>query len=68
MRGKIPGLITIEVGFDFSATPDASDVVLYSEFKSKEALEGYQTHPVHEAMKSFIRDVRYERRAVDYEV
>jgi len=68
MRGKIPGMVKIELGFDFSATPDSSDVVLYSEFESREALEGYMTHPVHEAVKDFIREVRTERHVVDYEV
>ena len=68
MRGKIPGLLKIEVGFDFSATPDSSDVVLYSEFESKEALEVYQSHPVHEAVKPFVKEVRTDRRVVDYEV
>lgn len=68
MRGKIPGMLRVEVGLDFGAVPDSSDVVLYAEFESKEALEGYQAHPEHVAFKDFIKDVRFERRVVDYEV
>jgi hypothetical protein len=68
MRGNIPGLLAIEVGIDFSATEHSADIVLYSEFESREALDAYQVHPEHEAMKSFVMDVRSERRIVDYQV
>jgi hypothetical protein len=68
MKGKVTGLISIEVGFDFSNEKDSSDVVLYSEFESKEALLQYQIHPDHEAIKQWLSEVRFERRVVDYEV
>jgi hypothetical protein len=68
MRGKIPGMLSVEVGLDFSASGDSSDVVLYAKFESKKALEGYQAHPEHVAFKDFIKDVRFERRVVDYEI
>lgn len=68
MCGKVNGLINIEVGFDFSSEKDSCDVVLYSEFKNKEALNEYQTHPDHEAIKKWLSEVRYERRVVDYEI
>ena len=68
MRGNIPGLIRIEVGFSFAAGDDASDITLYSEFESRQALEGYQDHPAHLAMLPIVRKVRVERRVVDYEV
>ncbi len=66
MQGKVNGLIKIEVGFDFSNEKDSSDVMLYSEFESKEALHQYQIHPDHEAIKVWLSEVRYERRVVDY--
>ena len=68
MNGKVEGLLNVEVGFDFSNEKDSSDVVLYSEFESKEALHEYQTHPDHEDLKKWLSEVRYERRVVDYEV
>jgi quinol monooxygenase YgiN len=46
LNGKIPGMIKLEVGFDFSRTPDSSDIVLYSEFESRAALDAYQVHPL----------------------
>jgi len=65
--GKIPGLIRLEVGFDFSRTPDSSDIALYSEFETRAALDAYQTHPLHEAVKPLVMSARDERRLVDYE-
>ena len=68
MKSKVAGLIKIEVGFDFINEKDSSDVVLYSEFESKEALYQYQIHPDHEDLKKWLSEVRYERRVVDYEI
>jgi heme-degrading monooxygenase HmoA len=66
LAGKIAGLIKIEVGLDISNTPDASDVALYCEFDSLEALAAYQEHPEHKATAALIKDIRVERRQVDY--
>ena len=68
MQGKVKGLLKVEVGFDFSYEKDSCDVVLYSEFTSKEALHQYQIHPDHEEIKKWLSEVRYERRVVDYEI
>ena len=62
MKGKVNGLLKVEVGFDFSKEKDSCDVVLYSEFKNKEALRQYQIHPDHESIKKWIGEVRFERR------
>jgi hypothetical protein len=67
LRNRIPGLLAIEVGIDFSATESSSDIVLYSEFSSREALDAYQAHPAHLAVMPFIGEERVERRVVDYE-
>lgn len=68
LNGKIPGLLKIEVGIDFLQTPESADVVLYSEFESKEALLVYAEHPLHKAVMPFILEARNERRVADYEV
>ncbi len=67
LRGRIPGMLKMEVGLDFSREETSSEVVLYSEFESRAALDAYQIHPEHEAVKSFILEARSERRLVDYE-
>ncbi|NTW48423.1 MAG: Dabb family protein [Chlorobiales bacterium] len=63
----IPGVICLEVGFNFTQSDTASDVALYSEFESKDALETYQKHPEHIKVAEFVRQVTLERRVVDYE-
>lgn len=68
LAGRIPGLLSIEVGLDFSRTDSSADVVLCSEFIDREALEVYQRHPEHEALKPFIGGAASERRLVDYEI
>jgi len=67
LNGRIPGLLALEVGIDFSATDSSCDVALYSEFASREALAAYQAHPEHLAVMPFVGEVRRERVMVDYE-
>jgi hypothetical protein len=67
LNGKIPGMTFLQVGFDFGKTPESSDVALYSEFVSREALDAYQQHPEHVKIMPFIRESRIERRVVDFE-
>jgi hypothetical protein len=44
------------------------DVLLYSEFESMAALDAYQNHPQHVALKPFVGAVREARQCMDYEV
>jgi hypothetical protein len=68
LKGKIDGLLEIEVGFDFLHSEESVDIVLYSTFADKEALAFYQQHPLHKAVMPFIGEARSERRVVDYEI
>jgi len=68
LNGRIPGLIKLEVGIDFSATGESCDIVLYSEFKARQDLKNYQDHPEHKAIMPFVGEARSERRVVDYEM
>jgi hypothetical protein len=67
LRGKVPGLLRMEVGLDFSRTANSCDLGLYAQFESRAALEAYQAHPEHKAMMPFILEARSERRLCDYE-
>lgn len=67
LQGRIPGLVSIEVGVDFERSAAAFDVALYSVFESREALAAYQVHPEHKKVADFILRVRSERAVVDYE-
>jgi hypothetical protein len=44
------------------------DVILYSEFMSKAALDAYQEHPQHVALKPYIGAIREARQCMDYEI
>ncbi len=66
LNGHIEGLIKLEVGIDFLHSPESGDLVLYSEFESREALDYYQQHPLHKEVMPFIAEARSERRVVDY--
>lgn len=64
--GKIPGLLHLEIGIDSSAVDYACDVVLYSEFDSQAALDGYAVHAEHLRVKAELGDLRIARHQVDY--
>ncbi len=68
MNGKIPGLLKVEVGTDYSSVDDSADMALYSEFESREALQVYANHPEHTAVLPFIRAIISERHLIDYEI
>jgi hypothetical protein len=68
LNGRIPGLIKLEVGHDFSNGEMSADLVLYSELESREALASYASHPEHQEVVKFILAICSERRVVDYEV
>lgn len=67
MRRTIAGLLRIEFGMNAADSPDAADLVLYSEFESWQALQCYETHPLREELKVILRPLRSERRVVDCE-
>lgn len=66
MRGRIPGLLNLEVGLNF-AEGSPVDLGLYSEFKDRAALEEYADHPVHVPVKQFVGALVAERWVLDYE-
>ena len=66
LRGRIPGLLHLEIGVDASRIDYACDVVLYSEFEDQAALDAYGTHPEHLRVKRELADLRTARHQVDY--
>jgi len=61
--GKIPGLNHLEVKLAFNGM----DYALYSEFDSREALEAYAVHPLHQEAKTHFFHLLDSRVAADYE-
>jgi heme-degrading monooxygenase HmoA len=66
-RDIVPGIVEFEVALAQPGLEATYDVVLYSVFADKAALDAYQDHPKHVAVKPFIGAVRLERQCMDYE-
>ena len=62
----VPGIVKFETALAQDGLEATYDVVLYSEFSSREALDAYQAHPDHQALKPFIAAVREARQCMDY--
>lgn len=67
-RGIVPGILHLEAGLAAPGLESTYDVVLVSDFADKAALDAYQVHPTHEALKQFVSAVRESRECVDYEL
>ena len=68
MRGKVPGLLELEAGFDFLHSERSYDLALNTVFDSRESFEAYQTHPAHMPVKVHMAQVREACVAVDYDI
>ncbi|SUD31465.1 stress responsive alpha-beta barrel domain-containing protein [Pseudomonas fluorescens] len=66
LRGKIPGLLVLEIGIDISQIDYACDVVLYTEFTDTAALTHYATHAEHMRVRDELEGLRISRHQVDY--
>ncbi len=66
LKNEIPEIKTLEVGINFISSQASFDVVLYSEFETKEALDIYAKHPSHLKVGEFVTKIREERVVVDY--
>jgi heme-degrading monooxygenase HmoA len=64
----VPGMLTFEVTLAQPGLEATYDVVLYSEFADRAALEAYVNHPTHKAVVPFIGAIREGRQCMDYEV
>lgn len=66
LNGKIEGLLSAQVNRNYN--PSGYDVCLVSTFTSKQALDFYQSHPLHVAVKSFVGSVTEDRAVTDCEI
>jgi quinol monooxygenase YgiN len=66
-QGIVPGMLKYEIGCDIGSDHAPWDVAVYSEFINRAALEAYQQHPTHLAIKPIIGPLRESRGAVDFE-
>ncbi|WP_211466557.1 Dabb family protein [Collimonas silvisoli] len=62
----VPGILKFEAVIAQPGLEATYDVLLNSEFASLEALDAYQNHPAHVAIKPFFGAVREARQCMDY--
>lgn len=67
-RNIVDGMLTLDVGLEQPGLQAGCDLILYSEFRDKAALDAYQEHPTHQAIKPFVGAVSLTRVCMDYEV
>lgn len=67
MVGQVDGLLKAETGLNLA--PDSEyRMILYTEFTCREAMEAYQNHPLHLAVKEDMKNNVCGRQVVDYDV
>ena len=66
-RGRIPGLVSLDVGRNLVEATDAWDVGAVMVFHSRAALDVYQSHPEHQALKAVVAPLRRARSQLDFE-
>ena len=67
LMGKIDGLTEIKV-YTNALASSSGDLILDSTFVDEEALKGYQVHPDHVAVATYVRSQVGSRACFDYEV
>jgi hypothetical protein len=67
LKDKIEVIQAYEVGINFSDEARAYDLALISDFKSKEDLQTYATHPLHVEVVNYLRSKNTVTKVVDYE-
>ena len=67
LRGRVPGLLQLELGIDESRIDYACDAVLVSDFVSRAARAASAEHPAPLRVRQAVGDLRIARHQVDYE-
>ena len=65
--GRIPGLLSVEVGRSFNTGRRAVDFALICDFESREALEAYHSHPAHMETRAVVDPLVAEHWIADYQ-
>jgi len=67
LKGKIEGMVSLQVGLNQNESADAFDVCLITEHLSWQDLKNYQDHPLHKAVSAYIGSVKKGRAVADFE-
>ncbi len=68
MEGKIPQLLSIEVGADILRSERSYDLALVTKFNSLDDMQAYQVHPIHKEVIEYVNQVKENTICVDYEI
>lgn len=69
LKEKIPGIIDIQQGFNFSPRSQGYEVGLTVRFQDLDALENYGPHPAHQEIVSYLNQIGLEDSIiVDFEM
>ena len=69
LKGKIPGLVDINVNTTGRIASSTADLMLDSTFESEEALKTYSKHPEHVAVADTkVRPFTASRSCLDFEI
>ncbi|MBN7773603.1 Dabb family protein [Clostridium aminobutyricum] len=68
MKGKIEGLLDIQVETNLRPSSSAYDLLLITKFASLEDLDGYLVHPVHLEVATYIGGVLDTQASLCYEM
>lgn len=67
LAGKIPGLVSICAGRNFTDRAEGYNAGLLAILKDKSALPVYAQHPAHEAYAARLRELASAVKALDFE-
>ena len=67
LPASIPEIVELEAGLDFSASPASYEVGLLTKFHTREDLERYRVHPVHQEVIGFVQKTTSARAVTDFE-
>lgn len=68
LKGKIPGMLSLEAEADTFRTERSCDYCLNTLFDSRESLDAYQTHPVHLPVRAYMKEHCLKSCAADYPI
>jgi len=69
LKEKIPGIVDLSVGRNFSDRNQGFEVGLVVRFVDRAALDAYGPHPAHQAcVQQFVAPIKQDVIVVDYEI
>lgn len=69
LKGKIPGIVDIQQGINFSGRSKGYEIGLTVRFQDRASLENYLPHPAHQETLVYLREIGVEDTIiVDFEI